>query len=97
MRELKATLNIDVTKIDKAEIFVGKKGKYINLALIGNEGDEPDQWGNHGFISQEISKERRDAGERSPIVGNFKLPKVSARQPVEDVRNVAEDDDSIPF
>jgi hypothetical protein len=97
MRELKATLNINVTKIDKGAIVQGKNGKYIDLALIANENDDADQYGNHGFITQSISKERRDAGERGPIVGNFKLPKVTKQQPVDDVSNVAEEDDSIPF
>lgn len=64
-------LNIDVTKIDKSEIFEGKKGKYISLTLFENR-DGPDQYGNDGFIIQEISQKRREAGEKGPILGNWK-------------------------
>lgn len=65
------SLNINVTKIDKSAIYEGKVGKYINLTLMDNR-DGPDQWGNDGFIVQDIGKQRRDAGEKGPIVGNWR-------------------------
>jgi hypothetical protein len=64
-------LNIDVTKIDKSAIFTGAKGKYIDLLMFENR-EGVDQYGNEGFVVQGISKERRDAGEKGPILGNFK-------------------------
>lgn len=63
-------LKIDVTKIDKTAIFVGEKGKYIDLTIMVN--DAPDKFGNDAFITQDIGRERRDKGERGPIVGNGK-------------------------
>lgn len=64
-------LKIDVTKIDKTALFEGKKGKYLDITLFENR-DGTDQYGNDGFIVQEISKERRDKGEKGPILGNWK-------------------------
>jgi hypothetical protein len=69
---IKASIN--VTKIEKGEIYVGKNGKYVGLAFFANKGG-PDQFGNDGFVTQEISKERRDNGERGPIIGNWKYLK----------------------
>jgi hypothetical protein len=64
-------LNIDVTKIDKSELYEGKKGKYLSLTLFENR-DGTDQYGNDGFIVQDISQKRREAGEKGPIIGNWK-------------------------
>lgn len=63
-------LNIDVTKIDKTLLFIGAKGKYMDCTLM--EGDQIDQFGNAGFITQSVSKEARARGEKGPIIGNFK-------------------------
>jgi hypothetical protein len=65
------TLNIDVKKIDKTALYAGKKGTYLNLVLHDNKQGE-DEWGNMGFITQDIGKERRLAGEKGPILGNWK-------------------------
>lgn len=64
--------NIDVTKLDKSAFHKGAKGTYTDLIFFENRDGQPDQYGNLGFVTQGISKERRDAGERGPIVGNFK-------------------------
>ena len=72
---IKASIN--VTKIDKAEIYVGKNGKYVGLVFFENKNG-PDQFGNDGFVTQEISKERRENGERGPIIGNWKHLKRNA-------------------
>lgn len=63
-----AKIRIDVTKIDKSAIYEGKKGKYIDLII--NIDDEEDDYGQHGMTVQDIGKERKDAGERGPILGN---------------------------
>ena len=96
------TLNIDVTKIDKNALYKGKKGTYLNLTLLENRDGE-DQYGNHGFIIQDIGKERREAGERGPILGNWKHLKQRA-QDKPAAQNAAntnaaqpEEDVSIPF
>jgi len=63
-------LSVDVTKIDKNSLYKGAKGTYLDLTVF-LDGD-PDQYGQHGMITQEISRERRDAGEKGPILGNVK-------------------------
>ncbi len=95
------SLKIDVTKIDKSAIHVGAKGKYIDLTLMETR-DGVDQYGNNGFIVQDIGKERRIAGEKGPIIGNWKHvgptpqkpPQAAHRPPI-----AAMDDelDEIPF
>ena len=61
---------IDVLKIDKTALFQGKKGKYLDILLR----ETPDsKYGEDYMIVQAISKERRMAGERGPIIGNAKI------------------------
>ena len=64
-------LKINVKLIDKSAMFEGAKGTYLDLTLMDNR-DGPDQYGNDGFIVQDIGKERREAGQKGPIVGNWK-------------------------
>ena len=64
-------LKIDVTKIDKALLFTGSKGTYMDLTLMDNR-DGTDQYGNDGFIVQDVGKEKREAGIKGPIIGNWK-------------------------
>ena len=64
-------LKVDVKKIAKEHLFTGAKGTYLDLALIENKDGE-DQYGNAGFIVQEVTKEQREAGVKGPIIGNFK-------------------------
>lgn len=52
-------------------VYVGKKGAYLELALIENKDGE-DQFGNAGFASVDVGKQRREAGEKGPIIGNWK-------------------------
>ena len=65
------TIRINVSKIDKSAIYEGKNGKYVDLVMFENRDGE-DQYGNLGFVTQDIGKERRLAGERGPILGNWK-------------------------
>jgi hypothetical protein len=64
-------LKIDVTKIEKALLFTGAKGTYMDLTLMDNR-DGTDQYGNDGFIVQDVGKEKREAGIKGPIIGNWK-------------------------
>ncbi len=95
-------LKIDVTKIDKSALFKGAKGTYMDLVLIENR-DGPDQYGQDGFIAQEISKERRDRGEKGPIIGNWKhVGKQESRPSTQNgaappSQSADFDDDEIPF
>jgi hypothetical protein len=66
------TTSINVTKIDKSAIKDHKSGgKYLALTLMENKNG-PDQYGNDGYVVQDIGKARREAGERGPIIGNWK-------------------------
>lgn len=65
-------LNIDVTKIDKSQLYQGQKGTYLNVTAFVDL-DEQDQYGNNGMITQEVSKELRDAGQKGAILGNSKV------------------------
>ena len=70
--KLGISIKIDVTKIDKARIHEGQKGKYIYLTTF-IDTDQQDQYGNHGFISQSVSKEERAQDVKMPILGNCKV------------------------
>lgn len=63
---------IDVTKIDKSKIFVGAKGKYIDISLLENRNG-PDEFDNDFMVVQDIGKEARERGEKGPILGNGKF------------------------
>jgi hypothetical protein len=64
-------IQIKVDMIDKTQIYVGKVHKFLNCTMQDNKNGK-DQYGNDGFITQNISKEKRDAGERGAIIGNWK-------------------------
>jgi len=62
------TGKIDVKKIDKAKLYVGEKGTYLDVVLI----DTPNgQYGDY-MIVQQISKEEREKGLKGNILGNAK-------------------------
>jgi len=92
---------IDVTKISKEDLFKGEKGTYLDIAIFVNDAD--DQYGNRGMIVQDISKEKREAGERGAILGNIKIFEKRINQsnsePADDNFEGEQvgDDDSIPF
>lgn len=64
-------LKIDVSKISKPDLYQGKKGIYLDAVLFENR-DGQSEYGDDGFIVQGISKEKREAGERGPIIGNWR-------------------------
>jgi hypothetical protein len=91
---------IDVTKIDKSRLYKGAKGTYLDFDVITK--DEPDQYGNVGMITQQISKEDREAGKKGAILGNatkiigeIGSPKAKQDQPEPIEANSATDD--LPF
>jgi len=59
---------INVSKIDKSALFEGEKGKYLDCALIETPDGKYGDW----MIAQDLPRERRDAGEKGPILGNGK-------------------------
>jgi hypothetical protein len=57
---------IDVTKIDKARLFKGKKGVYLDLVIIETPTSK---YGTH------IIKQSAPKGTEMPILGNVELPR----------------------
>lgn len=64
-------IKIDVTKIDKERLYKGAKGTYLDAVVFLE--DEPDQYGNNGMITQQVSKEERQNGIKGSILGNVKI------------------------
>lgn len=92
------TVKINVTRIDKTALYEGKNGKYLDVVLW----DKPDSYGNDGFVTQDIGRERREAGEKGPILGNWKETqrREQSNQPANrasDPVRVEQTDDDIPF
>jgi len=86
-------VNLDVKKIDKTKLYVGKKGTYLDAVVFLK--DEEDEYGNHGFIVQSVSKEERDRGVKGEILGNVKLLGQQSNKPKQPIEEV--DDDQLPF
>jgi hypothetical protein len=99
------TIKLDVTKLQKERFYHGKKGIYAELVLIEHEND----YGDDGFVAQSVTKEERNAGERGPIVGNWKdtNKKIPAKEPFKPTikapprqdpqKDLLPQDDDIPF
>ena len=62
-------VSIDVTKIEKARLFQGKKGKYLTMTTF-IDIDQSDQYGNNGFIAHKKGQEEQT---NAPILGNVKV------------------------
>jgi hypothetical protein len=99
-------IKIDVSKIDKAALYKGSKGTYLDCVAWPSK--TTGQYGDTHYIVQELSREKRDAGEKGAIIGNMTVPddepqqrqqsqrqQPSKRESVDDVFTADEDD--IPF
>lgn len=69
------TLKIDVTKISKDRLFIGKKGTYLDAVLIETPQSE---YGDY-MIVESITKEEREAGHKGKVLGNAKI--LNKREP----------------
>lgn len=88
--------NINTSKIDKALLYKGEKGVYLSGVFFENK-DGTDQYGNDGFIVQDVSKEQRTQGMKGPIIGNWKRLQ-SKSAPAQRTAPVSPvEDDDIPF
>lgn len=101
MSKIGVAVKIDVTKIDKALLYKNEKGAYLNATMF-IDADTPDKYGNHGMVTQDVSKEAKDAGEKGPILGNVKIfwkgDTPSRSKPVSKPATKGDDfDDDIPF
>ena len=99
-------VSIDVKAIEKARLVNHDNGKiYLNMTVF-IDPDSPDQHGQHGMITQDVSKDERTQGVKGAILGNVKVfwkepgqaPQQQAPQQVPlkpgDLDNF---DDDIPF
>ena len=62
------SLKIDVTKIDKSRLFVGKKGTYLDVILI----ETPNSPYSDYMAKQNVTKEEREQGVEI-IIGDGKV------------------------
>lgn len=94
-------LKIDVTKIPKDKLFRGKKGVYLDAILKENK-DGPDQYGNDGFIAMDS----KQGEERGAIIGNWKYIGKKAAPPAQTIAKPkppadpdldSDNEDEIPF
>jgi hypothetical protein len=95
-------LRIDLTKIDKNNIFVGKKGKYLDADAVLSDG--VDDYGNTGFIAQVNLKENQKDSEgnyiKTPIIGNaidWEVKKQTGAAPQQAAVQDDDDDGDLPF
>ena len=63
--------SINLNNIPKDKIINGKKGKYLPIAITVN--DEVDQFGNHGPVIVDQTKEEREAKVAKTYLGNVKV------------------------
>ena len=68
--KVRMSVRVDVTKIDKARLYKGAKGTYLDLVTFVDM-EQQDQYGNNGFISQSTTKEEREAQVQTPILVNL--------------------------
>jgi len=100
-------IKIDVKKIQKERLYAGEKGTYLSLTTF-IDTNEKDRFDNNGFISQSTSKEEREQGVKTPILGNVKVfykdqdnQQQRATQNVQNTfqgsKQIQDDDGQIPF
>lgn len=86
MAKVGVRLKINVKQIEKARLFQGSKGTYLDATAF-IDLDEAGQYGDHGMITQDVTKEEREAGTKGPILGNVTVfyrddqPQQQAPQP----------------
>jgi len=64
-------LGINVKAIDKARLEAKGDKVWLN-ATVFFKPDEPDKFGQHGMITQNVSKEEKEEGIKGAILGNVK-------------------------
>ena len=72
MRKVGIRIKLNVSAIEKERLFKGQKGVYLDATCFINL-DEKDQYDNNGFVSQDVSKEEREANVKGPILGNVQV------------------------
>jgi len=72
MSKIGVSLKINVSMIEKARLFAGQKGQYLD-ATVFIDLDQLDQYGNSGMITQDVSKEEKAQNVKGAILGNCKV------------------------
>jgi len=100
MAKIGVKLKIDVTNIEKARLFRGKKGTYLDATAF-IDVDNKDQYDNNGMITQDVTKEEKDSGVKGPILGNVQVfwrEEQQRSQPVPAKQQLEDDfNEDIPF
>lgn len=63
-------ISINLSKVEKAALIEGKKGKYLPLTIFIN--DEADEYGNNAAAIVAQTKEEREAKKPRVYLGNGK-------------------------
>ena len=87
------TLKIDVTKINKARLYKGEKGTYLNCTMIETPNSE---YGDY-MIVEETTKAERESGNKGTILGNGKVLKPKTEVTVVQTANQTPVEDDLPF
>lgn len=69
MAKVGVRIKLNVSQIEKARLFKGLKGVYLDATAF-IDLDEKGQYGDNGMVTQDVSKEEREAGTKGPILGN---------------------------
>lgn len=69
MSKVGVRIKLNVSQIDKARLFRGQKGVYLDATAF-IDLDEKGQYGDNGMVTQDVSKEEREQGVKGPILGN---------------------------
>lgn len=72
MSKIGVSLKINVSNIEKARLFKGQKGTYLD-ATVFIDTAQLDEYGNSGMITQDVTKEDKAQGIKGPILGNCKV------------------------
>lgn len=71
-RKLGVNLKINVSNIEKARLYKGNKGVYLD-ATVYLDVDHKDPYGNNGIINQQVTKEERQSGTYGATLGNARI------------------------
>ena len=82
---------IDVSKINKSKIYSGEKGKWYDFTLIETPDGKYSVW----MVTEDVTKEERQAGVKGTILGNGKTWKPKEESAQENP--YTEKDDDLPF
>ena len=91
MSTIRLSINADLIK--KEMLFVGKKGRYLDLVLIPTPNSE---YGDY-MVKQSIPYEERQSGKEGVIFGNAKISVPRAGGMPVDEPPVVDEDQDLPF